>query len=153
MADADYLLDVNVLINLAYVDDPFHEAVRTWVKARSGRARLHTCPIVELGFVRVNLARGGGRLPPSELIRQLAVLKEAFSMRCIADSGPVDGFPAFVRGHRQVTDGYLLQLAERHGMRLLTLDARIPGAELIPDVSTGARPARGRRRSSSPRRN
>jgi uncharacterized protein len=50
-----YLLDVNVLIALGFLQHEFHQRVAGWVRrlASQGIPELATCPITELGFVRV----------------------------------------------------------------------------------------------------
>lgn len=44
----------------------------------------------------------------------------------------MEEFPKYVKGPRQVTDGHLLSLAQRHKGSLVTLDRSIPGGMVIP---------------------
>jgi predicted nucleic acid-binding protein len=50
-----YLLDVNVLVALGFLQHEFHERVANWVHTLASRGipELATCSITELGFVRV----------------------------------------------------------------------------------------------------
>ncbi len=50
-----YLLDVNALVALGFLEHEFHERVARWVRrlAAKGTPELATCSITELGFVRV----------------------------------------------------------------------------------------------------
>jgi hypothetical protein len=57
----------------------------------------------------------------------------AMKLTFVADALDVSQLPAWVKTGKQTTDGHLLQLAEANAMILATLDARIPGAFLIPE--------------------
>ena len=50
-----YLLDVNGLVALGFLQHEFHERVASWVHTLTTRGvpELATCSITELGFVRV----------------------------------------------------------------------------------------------------
>jgi hypothetical protein len=47
-----YLLDMNALVALGFVNHEFHDRVAAWVRAQDSPV-LATCSITELGFVRV----------------------------------------------------------------------------------------------------
>jgi predicted nucleic acid-binding protein len=47
-----YLLDVNALIALGFVNHEFHARVARWVRSSSS-LQLASCPITEFGFLRV----------------------------------------------------------------------------------------------------
>ncbi|MGA9542767.1 MAG: hypothetical protein WBQ85_04320 [Candidatus Sulfotelmatobacter sp.] len=47
-----YLLDVNALVALGFVNHEFHDRVVSWIRAQNSPT-LATCSITELGFVRV----------------------------------------------------------------------------------------------------
>ena len=47
-----YLLDVNALVALGFVNHEFHDRVVSWLRAQNSLV-LATCSITELGFVRV----------------------------------------------------------------------------------------------------
>ncbi len=131
-----YLLDVNALVALGFLQHEFHQRVAQWVRALAskGTPELATCSITELGFIRVlaqapqyGFTVSNGR---SLLLRLKAgnTLKFTF----ISDDHDVSHLPAWVKTPRQTTDGHLAQLAKANGSILATLDAKIPKAFLIP---------------------
>ncbi len=50
-----YLLDVNALVALGFLQHEFHERVAGWVRRSvvKGTVELATCSLTELGFVRI----------------------------------------------------------------------------------------------------
>ncbi|MBU9767313.1 VapC toxin family PIN domain ribonuclease [Mycobacterium sp. TNTM28] len=121
------LLDVNALVALAWDSHIHHARIRQWFteNARQGWA---TCPITESGFVRVsaNPKVLSSPLGVADARRVLAALRATPGHRFLMDDVSIvePDFPAIV-GHRQVTDGHLLTLARRSGVRLVTFDAAI----------------------------
>jgi len=124
------LLDVNVLVALFDADHVHHDLAHDWF-ADEGVKAWATSPFTENGFVRVltNPAYGGVELLPAAvlaLLRRFCAGKghhfwpDAISLR---DSKRFD--LSFVRGHRQLTDVYLLGLAHHMGGRLATFDRTI----------------------------
>jgi uncharacterized protein len=128
------LLDVNVLVALAYQDHAEHERVSRWYAAlpREG-VTLATSSICELGFVRVSVQTGlEGSVPEAtDTLKGLIVSSAVPFVRLSDDQGASD-LPAYVKGPKQVTDGHLLGLARKHGGQLASLDRGIPGALAIP---------------------
>ena len=129
------LLDVNVLVALAWPNHPFH---RTAMRRLGHSGRWATCAITQLGFLRVSLnpAVVNTSIGAAQAISLLATM--------IADPGHeyVESLPSvlvsdafhFVHGYQQVTDAYLVWLAGRAGARFLTLDAKLrqlPGVEVL----------------------
>jgi toxin-antitoxin system PIN domain toxin len=121
------LLDVNALVALAWDSHVHHAAVRTWFRA-NGPAGWATCPITEIGFVRVssNPRVLPTSISPAAAREVLSRLRDAGSHRFLANDVSVTAadFPE-VAGHRQLTDALLLTLVRRHGTRLLTFDAGV----------------------------
>jgi toxin-antitoxin system PIN domain toxin len=124
------LLDVNVLIALFDADHVHHEIAHDWFEdhRESGWA---TCPLTENAFVRIlsNPARGGELTRAPELVDRL---------RTFCASGHHEFWPdsisllderlfnaALVRGHKHLTDIYLLGLAVKRGGCLVTLDQNV----------------------------
>jgi predicted nucleic acid-binding protein len=103
-----YLLDVNMLIAAIWQDHEDQRMVEAWLRGK----QTATCPISELGFLRISPERFRGRFIPDD-----------FSPRTLA-----------ARSSRQFTDLYLAELAEKHRMKLATLDTRIShrAVELVP---------------------
>ena len=124
------LLDVNVLIALAWPNHLHHAVALSWFEAnvQSGWA---TCAVTELGFVRVssNATIVGEPTTAAEAIRYLGSLKQRGAHRYWSDLPSLASLPleltAAIAGHRQVTDGYLLHLAKTNEGYLITLDRGI----------------------------
>ena len=125
-----YLLDVNALLALAHQDHADHEKASRWYKEAAGTTSAFlTCPITELGFLRVSMQAG--------LSRNLDAAQDTLSgmkkssrvpFDFVPDSVAIEKLPPYMRTPAQSTDGYLLQLAKANGAKLATLDAGIPGA-------------------------
>jgi uncharacterized protein len=137
-----YLLDVNVLVALTWPTHIHHLAARSWFDATGG-AGWATCPVTQLGFVRVSSNPRAIRdaVRPPEAV---AVLKQLTSLpghRFWPDEMPVVGADIFeslsLVGHRQVTDAYLLALAKQRKGKLATLDRGV--ASLLADRDQRAR--------------
>ena len=131
-----YLLDVNVLLALAYKSHTLHGRATRWVaQVKSAGAMAPSfviCSIVEIGFVRV-ASRGTGLATNFAGARaDLSSIRATLALEVLGDSLDGDQFPSWVTRSDQTTDGHLLELANQHQARFATLDARIPGAELIP---------------------
>jgi toxin-antitoxin system PIN domain toxin len=121
------LLDVNALVALAWDSHVHHATIRRWF-AEKNSSGWATCPITESGFVRVS---SNPKVLPSaigvEAAREvLSALRAVGGHSFLTDDVSI-GDPDFPRivGHRQVTDGHLLTLARRHGVRLVTFDAAL----------------------------
>ena len=127
------LLDVSALIGLGFAQHEFHERVATWVAAQEDLS-LATCSITELGFVRILPQMTASDLSVAEARALLHRLKKSQSFRFFADDHDISHLPAWVKMPRQTSDGHLVRLARAHGATLATLDHRIPGAYLIPNV-------------------
>jgi predicted nucleic acid-binding protein len=129
-----WLLDVNVLIALAHQQHAEHARVISWFVSQIGsKAKLVTCAITEVGFVRVSIQAGFENSAP-DAAETLRGLKQSsrIPFELIADSLGADRLPAYVLGAKQVTNGHLLELATEFSIHLATLNKGIPGAFLIP---------------------
>jgi predicted nucleic acid-binding protein len=131
-----YLLDVNALVALGFLDHEFHRRVALWVRrlTAKGTPDLATCSITELGFVRVLAQAPQYGLTVGQACNLLRRLKaaRAVSFIFIADGQDISHLPAWVKTARQTTDGHLVQLAAANGAVLATLDRQIPQAFVIP---------------------
>lgn len=131
-----YLLDVNVLVALAYRDHSLHGRAIRWarqVKAAASTARpFVSCSIVEIGFLRVASRNTGLATNLAGARADLSSIRATLGLDMLGDSLDGDQLPNWVTRSDQTTDGHLLQLAHHHQARFATLDAGIPGAELIP---------------------
>jgi hypothetical protein len=133
------LLDVNLLVALFDPDHIHHEVAHDWfADHRSGG--WATCPLTEAGFVRVlsNPAYAAAVSRPIELVarlRQFCSSKEHVFWPASLSLTDEDLFnPALIRGHRQVTDVYLLGLAVRMKGCLATFDRTIPIAAVAAAI-------------------
>jgi uncharacterized protein len=124
------LLDVNALLALGWMEHEAHEAV---VKRLSVRRppKWATCPITQLGFVRLSSTVGvfSRTLTPGQAQSALAGLCVDSRHRFFGEHpSVVDCDFSALSGPRQTTDAYLLALTRYHGLRLLTLDRRLVNA-------------------------
>ena len=115
-----YLLDVNMLIAAIWRDHQDQRRVEAWLQAR----QMATCPISELGFLRIS---SGDTFPfradPQSCRNALSEFVRKHRCRFIPDDFSPRRIAA--ESSTQFTDLYLAELAERHRMKLATLDARI----------------------------
>ena len=128
---AVHLLDVNVLVALFDGDHVHHEAAHDWF-ADHREGGWATCPTTENGFARVlsNPAYAGTLTRVETLIEHFRAFRESGHHHFWPDSLSLCDdalfWPAHLRGHRQLTDIYLLGLALKMGGRLATFDRSIP---------------------------
>jgi toxin-antitoxin system PIN domain toxin len=131
-----FLLDVNALLALGFDRHEHHVRVAEWIRslAGDGVSEFATCSITELGFVRVLAQVPAYGFSVSQACDLLARLRSSrrVSLAFLPDDQDLSRLPAWAKTARQTTDGHLMQLARAHGANLATLDARIPGAFLIP---------------------
>jgi toxin-antitoxin system PIN domain toxin len=134
------LLDVNVLVAMAWPNHQFHRAATQ--RLESSRNRWATCALTQLGFIRLssNPAVVGIPKSPAEAAALLRIMvQDARHVYLEALPSPIArDFGAALEGllgHQQLTDAYLLALAARHKATFVTFDARMkhfaaPGATL-----------------------
>lgn len=123
-----YLLDVNVLLALSDPMHAHHQTTHRWFAA-VGRFSWATCPLTEIGFVRV-ASHPSYRNRPGDATAVLAILRQF----CAADGHRFWPAERSIRDlirlgavitHSQITDIYLLGLAVGYGGKFATLDRRI----------------------------
>lgn len=130
------LLDVNVLVALAWPNHIHHARALHWFRT----VREHgwaTCPLTESGFVRVS--SNTRAIPEAQspqdaitLLRRLrTVAGHTFWSDDVSPAHEGTGPFSHVVGYRQVTDAHLLSLALRRGGRLATFDRGI--LTLVPE--------------------
>ncbi len=127
-----YLLDVNALVALGFINHEFHSRVASWIRSTS--PNLGTCSITELGFVRVLAQAPAYGFTVAQASILLLRLKRTRVSRLsfIADDHDVSYLPNWVRTPKQITGGHLVQLAKANDAILATLDENISGSHLIP---------------------
>ena len=128
-----YLLDMNALVALGFINHEFHDRLAAWVQSQNS-PNLASCSITELGFVRVLAQAPAYGFTVSQARTLLLRLKEARTspLQFIPDEHNVSHLPAWVRTPKQITDGHLSKLATANAAVLATLDESIPGSYLIP---------------------
>jgi toxin-antitoxin system PIN domain toxin len=132
------LLDVNMLIALAWPSHIHHQVAQSWF-SRNAANGWATCPLTQCAFARISTNRK--IIPEAVTPREaLALLNEIISLKTHVfwkdDISILDKhIPAgLLVGHRQITDAYLLGLAIHHGGQLVTLDGGM--SDLLPANST-----------------
>ena len=128
-----YLLDVNALVALGFMNHEFHHRVAVWVQSQN-LPKLASCSITELAFVRVLAQAPAYGLTVIQARTLLLRLKGARTspIKFIPDEHDVSHLPPWVRTPKQITDGHLSKLATENAAVLATLDEGIPGSYLIP---------------------
>lgn len=139
------LLDVNVLIALLWPAHEHHESAHDWFGSR--RARWATCPLTQLGFVRIvsNPAFSRDALAAADALglleRNLGHAEHEFWPDDASLPEAVGPLAPQLQGHRQLADAYLLGLAWRRrgalatfdgGLRSLAAGERAAALELVP---------------------
>ena len=121
------LLDLNILTALLWPTHEHHDAAHRWFAARAS-APWATCPLTQLGFVRLVSTPAFSRdaLSPTEA---LALLREnvghpahQFWSDNLQVHVAAKAMEARLQGYRQLTDAYLLALAHRRAGVLATFD-------------------------------
>lgn len=124
------LLDANVLVGILSEDSEFHAAAQHWF-LRHARHGWATCPFTQAACVRIisNPAASRHTIRPAQAI---AVLEELvrfpgheFWKDDLGVAEAMADFRDCLTGHQQITDAYLLGLAQGHKGRLATFDRGI----------------------------
>jgi toxin-antitoxin system PIN domain toxin len=122
------LLDVNVFVALLAENHIHHQLVTEWFNA-SPRLQWAICPFTEAGFLRNATAARPGQITMSEATAVLARMAQRPGYHYLPISADWHTLcsPFFRRlyGTKQVTDAYLLGLAVREGLSLVTLDKAV----------------------------
>jgi toxin-antitoxin system PIN domain toxin len=123
-----YLLDVNVLVALASTTHEHHPTAAKWFDASPG-IRWAVCAFTEAGFIRTMTAPRPGQITFHEATTVLAQFTKdpGYHYIPITKHWNVLCSPFFKRlfGTKQVTDAYLLGLAVKENLVLVTLDKGI----------------------------
>ena|SRR2546430_2273813 len=121
------LLDVNVLIAIAWPNHVHHRVAREWFLAHRPD-EWATCSVTESGFVRIssNATAIPAAVSPAEAIELLSRLRRQPGHIFWPDSVSLAESTHVPRSrlvsHAQVTDAHLLALAREHGGRVATFD-------------------------------
>lgn len=124
-----FLLDVNVLIALAFPIHSSHKLAHSWFQQEADRLWA-TCPLTQAGFLRVaSRAMGGSR----DAVRKALAGLERDCQSTRHEFWPADvdlrelsdSHRSRLIGPNQIADMQLLLLAHRHRGRLATFDKGI----------------------------
>lgn len=124
------LLDVNVLIAAAWPAHNDHGKVQDWL-GRHARDGWATCPLTELGFVRIlsNPGFSPHALTPRDAMALLRANLTHPAHQFWPDeldlAGALEPSAARITGHQQLADAYLLGLAIIRKGKLVTLDQSV----------------------------
>ena len=124
------LLDVNVLVALFDPAHLHHEAAHGWFGRNRGR-RWATCPLTENALVRIlsNASYPGRRTTVEDAASRLRTFcsdrQHVFWPDSVSLRDPGRFRWSRVKGHRQLTDVYLLALSVSNEGRLATFDSTI----------------------------
>lgn len=126
-----YLLDISVLLAWLWDQHENHRRVLAWESGQS----VATCPITELGFLRISTSPGFGATMDQarQMLQDWLQKRQVLFVPC--DARALDGAAAPTSG--KTTDFYLANLAAAHSMRWATLDERSghPAAFVIPHLA------------------
>ena len=121
------LLDLNILTALLWPAHEHHAAAHAWFGGRAG-AGWATCPVTQLGFVRLvtNPAFSRDALSPTDAValmaQNVAHANHEFWSEDLQVAAAIGSLGAKLQGYRQLTDAYLLALAKHHRGVLATFD-------------------------------
>jgi toxin-antitoxin system PIN domain toxin len=137
------LLDVNVLLALAWPNHQHHTIAHNWFSTQS-RNGWASCALTQLAFIRLsaNPAYTANAVSPQEAAALLAEFIQHKHHRFW--SSPPATSPniySHALGHQQVTDAYLATIARHQKGRLVSFDARTAAhapeiVDLIPSIPT-----------------
>ena len=123
------LLDVSVLVALAWENHQFHRAARNWLETHKGSGWA-TCAITQLGFIRISCQSsifGDNAKTPEQAKSLLAHYTVDKNHTFFSELPPVSECPEISRifGPNKVTDAYLVGLARFHHSKFVTFDKRV----------------------------
>jgi toxin-antitoxin system PIN domain toxin len=129
------LLDLNVLLALAWPSHIHHGVVHRWFR-RLEQNQWASCPLTQLGFIRLssNPAFTSDAVSPSDATHLLDLMITQGRHEFWPDDLDCQSAQIIagkrILGHRQVTDAYLLSLAISRDGILATFDKGI--LQLVP---------------------
>lgn len=131
MSSPTYLVDSNVLIALLIDGHLFRHRVIDWLEATP--RSFAACSITQGAFLRVYLrVQPGATFEEGQrVLRELSALADYRFV--VDDQNYLSVSPYGIRGHRQVTDAYLANLAAKDAMKLATFDQSL--VALYPTVA------------------
>jgi len=132
---ASFLLDVNVLVAMAWPSHEAHKKAQHWFSLHAN-AGWATCPITQSAFVRIlsNPGFSENALTPKDALHllqaNLGQARHEFWADELTLRQALGNLEQELSGHQQITDAYLLGLAVYHRAKFATLDRAV--AALLP---------------------
>lgn len=123
------LLDGNLLVAMALVGHVHRERSLKWFSKGFAFA---TCPVTEGTLLRVHMALAEDRSSEAAWRTLRKYRRHARHEFWQDNFSYADIEPAKIKGHRQVTDAWLVELARRRSGKLATLDEGL--ATLFPET-------------------
>jgi uncharacterized protein len=122
-----YLLDISALIAVIWTDHASHAATERWLKGKD----LATCPLTELGFLRISTNSKALGATMRDARKLLEDFLSSHDVEFV--SADLPALRSSAQKSEEVTDCYLAELAASKAMKLATLDQGIVhgAAELI----------------------
>jgi toxin-antitoxin system PIN domain toxin len=132
-----HLLDINVLVAFAWPTHIHHQRTHSWFASKRATTPMNvaTCPISELGFLRVSMRMGADFSTAMSLLETFLRRKDFKFHFWNEDFSPAIEFrSSSIQGPNQLTDFYLAELAHRNKAKFATLDRGIShsSVEMIP---------------------
>jgi predicted nucleic acid-binding protein len=112
-------MDVNLLIAAIWSTHTNHQKADAWTQGKE----LATCPISELGFLRISTHPKGLNCDMAGARTLLEDFLSKHSVEFVPSNLP--GLKSRATSSVEVTDMYLAELASARGMKLATLDTGI----------------------------
>jgi uncharacterized protein len=125
-----YLLDTNVLIPLLWPKHTGQARVRAWFTSNAAKS-FATCALTQAGFLRITCSPfiTGERFSLSDaqelLLDFINRPAHTFWPTTISCFEATASFERRMHGPKQITDGYLLGIAQHHGGKLATMDKAV----------------------------
>jgi len=121
-----YLLDINVLIALCWPSHVHHSQAQWWFANKQG-AGFRTCPLTQIGFVRISSNKSfhpDALSPPAAfaLMNQIVSLPSHGFWPDTLSLEDVIAARLPIVGHKQIVDAYLIALARSRDGTVATLD-------------------------------
>jgi uncharacterized protein len=112
-----WLWDVNVLLGCGWNSHADHLSLLDWLL---GAEEWATCPIVETGFIRISMTTAY-QASFNDARTSLATLRALKGHHFVGDNVDAASLPVLT-SYKDTTDAHLVVLAQRHGLKLATLD-------------------------------
>ncbi len=121
------LPDANLLVAFTWQN---HQHKKAAEKFFQKYPRVATCPITELALVRVWMQKGASGADADKALNDFV---SKYRSRLIPDDLSATAIAGLNQGHRETTDSYLAMLAQRHGIKLATLEEAL--AKRFPAIA------------------